>query len=449
MSSQRDLSASAALYRRALDVLPGGVSRNTVLRDPHPVYAQSGQGCRVTDVEGVARVDFSNNMASLIHGHAHPGVIAAVTEQLERGSAFALATEVEVRFAEHLARRNPRFERLRFVNSGTEATMALLKASRAFTGRPKIAKVEGSYHGQYDYAEVSQTAKPSNWGGAEKPASVPVAYGTPAAALADVVVIPFNDPERALAILDEHRDEMACVLLDLMPHRVGLKPADPEYVAALRDWTREEGALLVLDEVITFRSEYGGAQTRYDLQPDLTALGKCVGGGFPVGVIAGRADVMEVMNPLAENVLFPHSGTFSANPITMTAGLAAMELFDEAAIARLNALTRRAMQGIEDAIHRTGFRACVTGGGSMFRVHFKARPPRNYREAFMTPEENVLLKRMLDHLFAEGVMMINTCSGVLSTPMGEAEIDALVAAMEGGFRKLQGSSQLEAAPQQG
>ena len=139
-------------------------------------------------------------------------------------------------------------------------------------------------------------------------------------------------------------------------------------------------------------------------------------------------------------MLFPHSGTFSANPITMTAGLAAMESFDEVAVARLNALAQRAMQGIEDAIRRTGFRACVTGGGSMFRVHFKARPPRNYREAFMTPAENVLLKRMLDHLFEEGFLMINTCTAALSTPMGETEIDALVAAMEGGFRKLQGTS---------
>ncbi len=448
MSSQGDSSVSAALYRRALEILPGGVSRNTVLRDPYPVYAQKGQGCRVTDVEGVTRIDFSNNMASLIHGHAHPGVVAAVTEQLQKGSAFALATEVEIRYAEHLTRRNPGFEKLRFVNSGSEAVMALLKASRAFTGRPKIAKVEGAYHGQYDFAEISQTARPTNWGGAERPASVPVAHGTPAGVLADVVVIPFNEPERTLAILDEHRHEMACVLLDLMPHRVGLTRADPEYVRALRNWTREVGALFVLDEVITFRSDYGGKQARYDdLQPDLTALGKLVGGGLPVGVIAGRADVMEVMNPLAEKVLFPHSGTFSANPITMTAGLATMELFDRAAVAQLNALTQRAMQGIEDAIRRTGFRACVTGGGSIFRVHFKERPPRNYREAFMTPEENVLLKKMLDHLFEEGFLMINTCSGALSTPMGEAEIDALVAAMEGGFRKLQDSSQLEAALQ--
>jgi glutamate-1-semialdehyde 2,1-aminomutase len=328
-------SESAALYERAKRVLPGGVSRNTVLRSPHPHYAASAAGCRVTDIEGVERIDFANNMASLIHGHSHPAIVAAVTEQLGRGTAYTLATEVEVAFAEHLLSRNDDFDKLRFVNSGTEATMAAVKAARAFTGRAKIAKVEGAYHGQYDYAEVSQTANPSNWGSAEHPASVPVASGTPAAVLADVVVIPFDDPEHAVAILDEHRGEIAAVLFDVMPHRVGLVPASFEFVSAMREWTRADGALLVIDEVITFRSAYGGAHTAYDLKPDLVAMGKMIGGGFPVGAIAGRGEVMEVMNPLADNVLFPHSGTFSANPVTMTAGLTAMELFDRSALEAL------------------------------------------------------------------------------------------------------------------
>ena len=152
---------SAALYERAKRTLPGGVSRNTVLRSPHPLYADHASGCRVTDIEGVTRLDFSNNMASLIHGHCHPAIVGAVTEQLKRGTAFTIGTEVEVRFAEHLCGRNPGFEKLRFVNSGTEATMGMVKAARAFTSRPKIAKVEGAYHGLYDYVEVSQTAKPT------------------------------------------------------------------------------------------------------------------------------------------------------------------------------------------------------------------------------------------------------------------------------------------------
>ncbi len=439
MSSTQVLSASASLYERALELLPGGVSRNTVLRQPHPVYADHASGCRVTDIEGDERIDFANNMASLIHGHSHPAIVAAVTKQLSRGTALTLATEVEVRYAEHLLGRNPGFEMVRFMNSGTEAVMAALRASRAYTGRAKIAKVEGAYHGQYDYAEVSQTANPQNWGSVDAPASVPVAHGTPPGALADVVVIPFNDPERALAILDRHRGELACVLLDLMPHRVGLNPADPEFVAALREWTEADGALLVLDEVITFRSELGGAQTWYDVTPDLTAMGKIIGGGFPVGAIAGRAAVMDVMNPLAERVLFPHSGTFSANPITMTAGLTAMELFDEAAVAHVNALATRAIAGIEEAIDATGMKACVTGGGSILRVHLKESPPSNYREAFVTPEENSQLVRLLDHLFDAGLLMINTCSAAISTPMTEVEIDALVAAMKSGFEKLAAS----------
>ena len=427
-------SDSAALYQRALEVLPGGVSRNTVLRNPHPLYADRASGCRVTDIEGVERIDFANNMASLIHGHRHPAVTSAVTEQLSRGTAYTLATEVEVRYAEHLCSRSPGFERLRFVNSGTEATMGAVKAARAFTGRPKIAKVEGAYHGQYDFAEVSQTANPTNWGSADHPASVPVASGTPTSVLAEVVVIPFDDPEHALAILDEHRGELACVLLDVMPHRVGLVPASPEYVAAIRDWTRADGSLLIIDEVITFRSAYGGAHTWYDVEPDLVAMGKMIGGGFPVGAIAGRREVMDVMNPLAETLLFPHSGTFSANPVTMTAGLTAMELFDRSEVDRLNGLARRAMEGIERAIADSGAVACVTGGGSMFRVHLKERPPHDYREAYAAPDEARRLTALLDHLSDAGFMMINTCSATISTPMGESEIDALVEAMATGLR---------------
>lgn len=429
-------SLSALLYERALEVLPGGVSRNTVLRKPHPLYADHASGCRVTDIEGVERIDFANNMASLIHGHAHPAIVRAVTKQLRAGTAFTLATEVEIRFAEHLVGRNDAFDKVRFVNSGTEAVMGMLKAARAFTGRHKIAKVEGAYHGLYDYAEVSQTANPSNWGDETNPVAVPVAHGTPPGVLRDVVVIPFNDPERAIAILDRHKGELAGVLLDLMPHRVGLIPASGEFMAALGDWTGEDGALLLLDEVITFRSEYGGAQEWYDVRPDLTAMGKLIGGGFPVGAIAGRADVMDVMNPLAKTVLFPHSGTFSANPVTMTAGLTAMELYDRRAVARVNQLAKRAIAGIGDAIEATGVVACVTGGGSMFRVHLKANPPTNYREAFVTADESGRLNLLLDHLFDAGFLMINTCSATTSTAMGESEIDALVAAMAEGFAKI-------------
>jgi glutamate-1-semialdehyde 2,1-aminomutase len=434
--SMDQLSKSAELYQRALEVMPGGCSRNTVLRKPHPLYAERGEGCYVTDIEGVKRIDFANNMASLIHGHAHPKIISAVTEQMHKGTAFTMATEIEVRYAEHLCSRNPGFEKMRFVNSGTEAVMSCLKAARAYTGRPKIAKVEGAYHGLYDYAEVSQNAAPANWGDIEKPASVPVAYGTPASALEDVVVIPFNDVERAIAILDQQADELACVLLDPLPHRVGLVPASREFVRALHQWTRDKGAIFVCDEVISFRSSYGGSQEWYDVQPDLTAMGKMIGGGFPVGALAGRAEVMDVMDPLAEKVLFPHSGTFSANPVTMTAGLVAMELFDEAAVQNLNKLAEYARKQITEAIRVVDIPACVSGGGSMFRVHMKPEVPLNYRAAFVSPEEMKSTQVLLDHLLHNGIMMIYSCSGALSTAMTVKEIDILSEAMLGGFRKV-------------
>ncbi len=427
---------SAELYQRALKVMPGGCSRNTVLRKPHPLYAAHGEGCYLTDIEGITRIDFANNMASLIHGHAPPEIVDAITEQLRLGTGFTMATEAEVRFAEHMCNRAPSFDKIRFVNSGTEAVMSALKASRAFTGRAKIAKVEGAYHGLYDYAEVSQTSAPSNWGTIDSPSSVPVAYGTPASALDDVVVIPFNDADRAITILEQHTDELACVLVDLLPHRIGLIPAEPEFVSKLREWTRNNNVLFVLDEVITFRCNYGGEQASHNIAPDLTAMGKMIGGGFPVGALAGSDAVMSVLDPLAETVLFPHSGTFSANPITMTAGRIAMELYDQSAIDRLNALGEQARAAIADAIRAADVPACVTGTASMFRIHMKPNPPSNYREAYDKAGEDALRREFLDYALDNGILLVGTCTGMLSTAMTGKEIGRLADVVEAAFRKI-------------
>ena len=430
------LSRSASLYQRALDVMPGGCSRNTVLRKPHPLYAARGEGCYLIDIEGVSRIDFANNMASLIHGHAPAAIVDAVTKQLQLGTGYTMATEAEILYAEHMCGRAPAFEKIRFVNSGTEAIMSAVKASRAFTGRAKIAKVEGAYHGQYDYAEVSQNPGPSTWGEINRPSSVPVAHGTPASALDDVIVIPFNDVDRAIAILEQHADELACVLIDLLPHRVGLIPAQPDFVRKLREWTRSNNVLLVCDEVITFRCNYGGAQASYDIEPDLTAMGKMIGGGFPVGALAGSDSVMSVMDPLADKVLFPHSGTFSANPVTMTAGRVAMELFDQPAIDRLNDLGEQARAAIREAILAADVPACVTGTASMFRIHMKPNPPDNYREAYDVPGEEALRKDFLDFALDNGVFLVGTCTGMLSTAMTDREIGRLAEVTEGAFRKI-------------
>ncbi|HHB83479.1 MAG TPA: aminotransferase class III-fold pyridoxal phosphate-dependent enzyme, partial [Devosia sp.] len=189
---------SEALFERARKILPGGVSRNTILRGNHPLYAASGKGCVVRDVDGVERLDFANNMASHIHGHAFAPIVEAVSKQLEKSTAFTMATEQEVAYGEHLCGRSGGFDKIRFVNSGTEAVMAGMKAARAFTGRAKIAKVEGSYHGAYDFAEVSQAPTPQNWGPQDHPNAVPLAQGTPRGISDEMIIIPFNDAEKAL-----------------------------------------------------------------------------------------------------------------------------------------------------------------------------------------------------------------------------------------------------------
>ena len=436
LPSSEQNSKSVELFNRAKKVLPGGVSRNTIFKLPHPDYVEKGQGCYVTDIDGVTRIDFANNMASLIHGHANPEITQAIIEQVQKGTAFTMATEIEIEYAELLCARVPGFEKIRFVNSGTEAVMAMIKAARAFTGKEKIAKVEGAYHGAYDYAEVSQTAAPKNWGDEDQPASVPVANGTPEGALEDVIIIPYNNVEKALAILNQHKSELAGILIDPVSHRVGMVPASEEFVEALYQWTRENDALLMFDEVITFRVNYAGAQQNYKVAPDLTAIGKMIGGGFPVGAFAGRSDVMEVLDPTQPKVLLPHSGTFSANPVTMTAGITAMRLFDQKAVDSINALGDLARKEITHAIEKVGIKACVTGAGSMFRIHLKQDAPSNYRQSYANEDEAKGLKLLLTHLFEQGLMMINTCSVMLSTAMTEKEINILVEHLTSGFEKV-------------
>ncbi|MBI4540964.1 MAG: aminotransferase class III-fold pyridoxal phosphate-dependent enzyme, partial [Gemmatimonadetes bacterium] len=278
-------SASARLFERACKVLPGGNTRTTVFLSPYPLYAVRGHGCQIIDAEGIERIDFLNNYTSLVHGHAHPAIVAAVREQLELGTCFPLPTESEILLAELLCDRVPSVERVRFTNSGSEAVMMAIKAARAFSGRPRIAKCEGAYHGSYDFVEVSLDASPEDWGEADHPRAVRYSKGTPDAVLSAVTVIPFNHVSAAERILSEHADTLAAVIVDPMPNRVGLIPATREFLSMLRRFTSEHGILLIFDEVITFRLGYEGAQQEFGVIPDMTTMGKIIGGGFPVGAV--------------------------------------------------------------------------------------------------------------------------------------------------------------------
>lgn len=419
-------SHSQALHRRARAVMPGGNTRTTVYMKPYPVYAARGEGCRVIDVDGVARIDCINNFASLIHGHAHPAVMAAARAQLALGTAFGLPTEAEIDLAELIVHRVASIDHIRFANSGTEAVMMALKAARAVTGRPKIAKCEGAYHGAYDYAEASLDPSPDQW---DEGAPVAYARGAPANMLADVVVIPFNDVDGAARILRAHGREIAAVLVDPAPNRAGLCPADRGYIRMLREVSSEIGALLTFDEVIAFRLGYNGAQALWNVEPDLTVLGKIIGGGFPVGAIAGRKEFMAVFDPGAGKPAVPHGGTFSANPVTMRAGLAAMELLDEAAFARLDAMGERVRAETNAAFRRFGLPGSAVGIGSLLKIHFTDRLVRDYRSAYMTPQEAARQAAFNGALINRGVLAAGYGLMALSTPMTDADVSEIIEAI--------------------
>lgn len=421
-------SRSRELYERAQNSLPGGNTRTTVFMKPHPLYAARGEGCRVIDVDGVARIDCINNFTALIHGHAHPALVAAATRQIALGTAFGMPTESEILLAELIAARLSSVDHVRFCNSGSEAVMMALKAARAYTGRPKIAKCEGAYHGSYDYAEVSLDPSPADWGG-NAPVSVAYAKGTPANVLADTLTIPFNDIDAAVSLIREHGRDLACILVDPMPNRAGLVPADKAYLQALRDVSREVGALLIFDEVITFRLGFHGAQGLWGIEPDLTTLGKIIGGGFPVGAVTGGAEFMAVFDPTNGKPALPHGGTFSANPVTMMAGLTAMELLDEAAFARLDATGERLRSGTNEAFARHGVPGGAVGMGSLAKIHFTDRPVRDYRSAYASPGETARMDQFNRGLMDRGVLAAGYGLIALSTPMTDADIETVLAAI--------------------
>ena len=420
-------SRSSQLYQRASRVLPGGITRTLPWQLPFPVYAMRGEGAYVIDVDGTRRLDLLNNFASLIHGHAPPDVVHAVQQQVALGTAFTNPTESEVALAETLAARVDRFEWIRFCNSGSEAVMSALKAARALTGRSKIVKVEGAYHGSYDYAEVSLDSTPENWGA--EPRSVGYARGTPKGVTDDVIVIPFNDVATAERLIRANRESIAAVLMDACPSYLGFVQASKPFVTMIERVTREIGAIFILDEVISFRVHRGGAQTLLGIKPDLTVLAKIIGGGFPVGAVAGPREFMRVYDHREGKPALPASGTFTANPVTMTAGKVTLDLLTQAEIDRVDALGQRLRRGVAKAFAQVDFPAQITGFSSMFTLFGHRRPVVDYRSAFSTKAESTIIETLHASLTSKGYHVAKMGKGFLSTPMTEADVDGFIDAV--------------------
>jgi glutamate-1-semialdehyde 2,1-aminomutase len=330
------------LRDRARRVMPGGNTRSTLFVPPHPPYAVSGTGCTVTDATGHQVIDCNNNYTALLHGHAHPELVAVATEAVANGSAFGLPTESEVVLAE-LLRSRTGLPAWRFCNSGTEAVMMALRGARAATRRDLVVRFSGSYHGTYD-AVVD-----------------PSAPGVPGDMGASVLTLAPGDRDGFEDVMRSRGREVAAVLIDLMPNRAGLRPAEPGFVELIRERTRQHGALMVVDEVITLRLEVGGLHQRYGVEPDLITVGKVIGGGFPVGGVGGRSEVLDSFSPLTEGAV-SWGGTFSANPVTMRTGAAALRMFEAPQVTALNARGDRLRTELADR------GVAVSGSGSLVRL---------------------------------------------------------------------------------
>ena len=420
---------SRALWEEACRYLPDGDSRNSIFWKPYPIFTASAQGATVTDADGVERLDFINTMTTMILGHGPAPVLEAVRGQLDLGLAYNSPNRHQVDLARILCRRIPSFQQVRFTNSGTEATLNTIRAARAFTGRSKFAKVEGGYHGTHDAVMVSLRIDPSGGGEYDNPQPVPSSAGLAAGTLQQAVIIPYNDADAARRILEAHANELAAVIVEPVMGSVGMLPAEPEYLQMLRDFADASGALLIFDEVISFRVAAGGAQEYYGITPDLTSLGKIIGGGFPVGAFGGRADIMSLYSPLRGPVV-AHAGTFNANPITMAAGVATLNELTPIRYRRLAELAEMLRQGVRQVCAELEQPAVVTGIGSLFGIHFTGQPIRHYRD--IAASDKALAERVFLGMLNEGFLLAPNLVGAMSLALGEIEVDAFVRA----FRRV-------------
>jgi glutamate-1-semialdehyde 2,1-aminomutase len=370
---------SSEYYQSALRVLPGGVNSpvramRSIGRDP--IFIASGDGAIITDVDGNDYVDYVCSWGPLILGHAHPDVIDAITAAAQRGTTFGAPTEAEVTLAEEVTRRVPSVEMLRMTSSGTEATMSALRLARAVTGRERILKFAGAYHGHVDGLLAEAGSGLATQG-------IPASPGVPEAAAAATVIVPWNDPHAFAAAIDRH--EFAAILLEPVPANMGVVPPALEFLPALRQAADENGALLIFDEVISgFRVARGGAQELYDVLPDLTIMGKIIGGGLPAAAYGGRREHMERIAPAGDVY---QAGTLSGNPLAVAAALSTLSRLSGAAYEQLAATTNALATGLRDAADSAGRAVQLQSLAGLLTVFFSEVPVRDYATAAKSDTE--------------------------------------------------------------
>jgi glutamate-1-semialdehyde 2,1-aminomutase len=424
-------SKSAAMFEKAQRVLTEGGSRSTIRISPYSIYVREAKGKYITDIDGNRLFDFNNNYTSMIHGHAHPEIVEAAIAQINRGTGFSFGSEAELALAELLCDRSPNFDKIRFMNSGTEAVMKAIKAARAYTGRPKIAKCENSYHGSYDFAEVSLGVEATDLSKGD-PVSQAYAVGTPQGVLDDVVVIPFNEPEIARRILDENAADLAAVLYDPIGQGFARVAPTDEFLAMIADFCEKSGAIQIADEVVAFRAGWSGLQGERDLKPHLTTLGKIIGGGFPIGAVTGSAEVMSVFEAGETKAKLPHGGTYNANPVSMAAGRKAMEMLTKDEYARINQLGEEFRKGVREVFDISDTDGEVQGQYSIFAMTL-SDPALGDTAARGHVYRSAGLHR---YMVQNGYWMSPGMIGIVSTVMDTADVAPFCETLLRGIREL-------------
>ncbi len=402
---------SRKIIENAKQFVPDGDMRISIWFEPYPTVMAKGEGCHLYDEDGNDYLDFSNNWTSMVLGNNHPKVVEAICRQAPQGSAMAAPPKRAYEWAQLLCERIPSVERVRFCTSGTEAVMFAIRAARAYTGKDKILKMEGNYHGSYDPMEMTV-----GW------RKLPP--GLPKSAEFDMLVVPFNDKAAAEKMIVENKDELAAVIVEGVMGAAGMIPPEDDYLKFLENTAHANGVLLILDEVISFRLSTGGAQKVYGVQPDLTALGKTIGGGLPVGAFGGRKEVMEVYSPRHKHPAH-HAGTFVATPIAVAASVAGLKEMTADAIDRINGLGRALAEGLQGVLDELKIKAQIKGYGSLQQLHFTPEPISTATTAFFTIDRDILRLFHLG-LMNQGIFIPNRGFFSVSTPMGDAEIGKAV-----------------------
>ena len=409
-------------------IVPSGSSRSLLRHPPFPFFVTQAAGISSVDLDGNERLDFHNNYTTLIHGHGHPEIIAAVEEQLPKGTSYSAPVVQEARLVDLLTSRIGSVDQVVFNNSGSEAVMVALRIARAVTGKQLIGKFEGGYHGSSDFMMVGGHEIPDLDDPVKVSKPKPDMAGLPEAATDQVVLIKYNDVEAVKEAVAKFGDEMAAIIVEPIMFAGGVVPATPEFLQAIREETARKGIIFICDEVVTLRQAVGGAQGYYGIDPDLTTMAKTIGGGFPVGAVGGKREFMKCLNDASDGGTVANLGTFSANPMSVTAGAVAMELLDEAAIAHINRLGDKARDGLQSIINTHDVAAQVSGTGSLFQVHWTEAPINDAR-ASMSGNPDLVLLNFLG-MCNRGVQLSMRGNAALSTPMTDATIDTMLNAFD-------------------